>query len=420
MADANAARPSLARTLPALVVGQVGMHGAMAGLRMAAPLQALELGYSAWAVGVLLALFAAAPVLLALRAGRMADRHGYHRPVRIAAGMTVGGLLLAVASTWLSGGLQFAALCASAGLSGTGANIGMIAIQRTAGRSARNGTERMRLFSWLGIAPSMSNVVGPVLAGFMIDAGGFRLAYASLLCLPLVSLACTRLVPVEPERPRVPASERPPAWDLLRLPGMTRLLWVNGLLSACWDVHAFAVPILGHQNGFAASTIGLILGAFTLAVTGVRLLIPLLAHRLHEARTIVAAMWGTAAVFAIYPFMPSALAMGACAVMLGLTLGSVQPMVMSTLHHLTPPDRHGEAIAFRSMVINGSSTILPLVFGAVGTAVGAAALFWAVGLAVGAGTVAARGLAGLGGAGMEGAVTLGDGTAGVQDRRNAR
>ena len=41
----------------------------MAGLRMAAPLQALREGYSAWAVGLLLALFAAAPVVLALHAG---------------------------------------------------------------------------------------------------------------------------------------------------------------------------------------------------------------------------------------------------------------------------------------------------------------------------------------------------------------
>jgi membrane protease YdiL (CAAX protease family) len=51
----------------ALVLGQVGIHAAMAGLRLAAPLQALREGYSAWSVGLLLALFAAAPVLLAMR-----------------------------------------------------------------------------------------------------------------------------------------------------------------------------------------------------------------------------------------------------------------------------------------------------------------------------------------------------------------
>ena len=65
-------------------------------------------------------------------------------------------------------------------------------------------------------------------------------------------------------------------------------------------------------------------------------------------------------------------------------------MIMSTLHHLTPDQRHGEALAFRSMAINASSTLMPLLFGAAGTVVGAAVLFWVVGAAVGAGSWLAR------------------------------
>ena len=60
------------------------------------------------------------------------------------------------------------------------------------------------------------------------------------------------------------------------------------------------------------------------------------------------------------------------------------------MHHLTPDDRHGEALAFRSMAINASSTLMPLVFGASGAVVGAAVLFWTVGGAVGAGAWLAR------------------------------
>ena len=63
---------------------------------------------------------------------------------------------------------------------------------------------------------------------------------------------------------------------------------------------------------------------------------------------------------------------------------------MSTLHHITPPDRHGEAIALRSMAINASSTAMPLLFGVVGAALGAGALFWVMALAVGAGSLEAR------------------------------
>ena len=77
-------------------------------------------------------------------------------------------------------------------------------------------------------------------------------------------------------------------------------------------------------------------------------------------------------------------------VLLGITLGSVQPMVMSMLHQVTPDQRHGEALAFRSMALNASSTLMPLIFGATGAVLGAALLFWVVGGAVGAGSWLAR------------------------------
>jgi len=382
--------PGAGRVLAALIVGQLGMHSAMAGLRMAAPLQALREGYSPWSVGLLLALFAAAPVLSALHAGRLADRLGYHRPVYLSVALTALGCLLAVASTFLAGGWHFALLCGAAMATGTGANTGMLTIQRSAALAATSSVERVRIFSWLGIAPSFSNVIGPVAVGFMIDAHGFGAGYALLLAMPLATLLSARQVPRS-----VPAVARPvpagrTAWDLLQAPGLKRLLVVNWLLSMCWDVHTFAVPILGHERGFSASTIGLILGAFTLSVTAVRAVIPMVAHRLREVTVVRSAMVGTGVVFALYPLASNPWLMGGCAVLLGVTLGSVQPMMMSMLHHLTPDDRHGEALAFRSMAINASSTVMPLIFGATGTLLGAAVLFWAVGGAVGAGSWVAR------------------------------
>ena len=382
--------PSTGRVLAALVAGQLGMHSAMAGLRMAAPLQTLHEGYSAWSVGLLLALFAAAPVMTALQAGRLADRWGYHRPVRLAVVVSVSGCLLALLSTFFGGPLHFALLCGAALATGAGTNIGMLTIQHTAGLTARDSTERVRVFSWLGIAPAFSNVIGPVVSGFMIDAFGFRAAYGLLLLMPLATLASARLVPRQAPAGLAAGVAGRRAWDLLDAPGFKRLLVVNWLLSSCWDVHTFAVPVLGHAMGFAASTIGLILGAFTLSVTGVRLLIPLLAHRLSELAVLRGAMVGTGVVFSLYPLATSPVVMGSLALMLGLTLGSVQPMVMSMLHHLTPDHRHGEALALRSMAMNTSSTLMPLAFGAAGALVGAGVLFWVVGAAVAAGSWVAR------------------------------
>lgn len=390
MSDGSAGSGAVStRVLVALIAGQLGLHAAMAGLRMASPLMALRDGRSEWTVGVLMALFAVAPVLLALHAGRMADRHGYHRPVRAAVGVTLIGMGVAMFATWTGGWLQFALLCVAATFTGAGTNLGLIAIQRTAGHWATDSVQRMRIFSWLGLAPSLSNVVGPVLAGFVIDAANFRTAFAVMLCLPLISWFYARRVPRSTPAPLDPARQGT-AWDLLSMPGLKRLMLVNLLLSACWDVHTFAVPVLGHERGFSASTIGLVLGSFTLAVTAVRLVIPALAHRMREVAVLRTAMIGTGLVFAAYPFAASPWVMALLAMALGVALGSVQPMIMSGLHHLTPPERHGEAIALRSIVINLSSSVLPLVFGVAGAAVGIASLFWSVGAATAAGSWPAR------------------------------
>jgi MFS family permease len=373
------------RPLLALILGQISLHSCMAGVRMAAPLQALRQGHSEWSVGVLMALFALAPIALALPAGRMADRHGYHRPLHLAVALSfAGGVIAALTSHYL-------AMCMAALLTGAGANVGLITIQRTAGHMAADGTERMRVFSWLGLAPALANVVGPVAAGALIDLAGFRAAFALLMLLPLAALVSSRLVAREAPSGVAPSAARPrTSWDLLREPSMRHLLLINWLVSASWDVHSFVLPILGHERGLTASAIGTILGLFAVSVAGVRLVIPLIAHRLSESQVLSGAMLAVAAIYAVYPFMHTAWPMAACACLLGLALGAVQPMVMSTLHHITPRKRHGEAIALRSMTLNLSSTLMPLLFGLVGATVGAASLFWVMGAAVGAGSFPAR------------------------------
>ncbi len=386
IADAPARRSA---PLLALIGGQIALHSCMAGVRLAAPLDALREGHAAWAVGVLLGLFAAAPIALALAAGRLADRHGYHRPIRVAVVLEIAGGLCAALSTVLGSG-GFIALCVAAMLTGAGANFGLIAIQRAAGRMAHEPTELKRIFSWLGLAPALSNVVGPVLAGTLIDAAGYGTAFLALTMLPLACLGWARLVPVEA---RDVAALRPPkrsSWRLLQAPGFGRLLLVNWLLSSSWDVHSFLVPVLGHQRGFSAFSIGLVLGAFATAVSLVRLAIPMLAHRLRESHVLVGSMLGCGLVFAIYPFAQTAWLMGICAIVLGTFLGAVQPMIMTTLHQITPPERHGEAIALRSMAINLSSAVMPLGFGVAGATLGASALFWIMGAAVASGSLAAR------------------------------
>ena len=131
--------------------------------------------------------------------------------------------------------------------------------------------------------------------------------------------------------------------------------------------------------------VGSILGSFALAAAFIRVCLQFSSRHVKEHQIITGAMVCTAMLFAIYPLMPSALTMGVCSVFLGLVLGTVQPMIMSTLHQITPQHRQGEALGLRLMSINASSVLMPMLFGTVGAIVGVAPLFWVVGMAVGSG-----------------------------------
>lgn len=372
------AKPELdAASLLRLVGSQVWIHSSMTGLRMAGPLMALREGYSAVAVGVLLALFALSQVFLALPAGRYADRHGVRRPVALSVVVSVAGVALSAAFP------VFPVLCVSALAVGSATGIASIALQRHVGRVA-SGTMQMRqAFSWLAIGPAISNFIGPLAAGLLIDHAGFRAAFAALALMPLVAWLWVRNLEEAQTAQGGAATSGGPAWTLLREPHFRRLMLLNWALSSCWDVHTFVVPVLGHERGLSASVIGTLLGAFAVAATVVRLVLPVISARLREWQVILVAMVAATALCFVYPLMTAPWAMGLCSVLLGFALGSVQPMIMSMLHQITPEHRHGEALGLRLMAITASSVVMPILFGAAGAAVGVTGVFWAVGLVVG-------------------------------------
>ena len=362
------------KELSKLIAGQVFLHACMAGMRMAAPLMALREGYSAVAVGVLLALFATTQVFLAIPAGRYTDQHGLRKPILVSVFAASAGAGIAVVFP------VFPVLCLSALMTGGATGAMVIALQRHVGRSAQDPLELKKLFSWLALGPAVSNFIGPFSAGLLIDHSGFRMAFFLMALLPLLTWFLVRNAREWPPTEHVNVkSQTKTTWDLLKEPMMRRLMLVNWFLASCWDVHTFVVPILGHEKGLSASTIGAILGAFAISATLVRLLMPFIAKHLKEWVVVSGAMLLTGVIFGIYPFMPTAMTMGMCSVALGFVLGSVQPMIMSTLHQITPENRHGEALGLRLMAINASSVAMPLMFGLAGTVIGVAGLFWVTG-----------------------------------------
>jgi predicted MFS family arabinose efflux permease len=361
------------------MVAQLFLNACVTGMRMAAPLQSLRHGHGEAAVGCLIALFALSQVFLAMPAGRYCERQGLKRPIMLAASVAVAGCMMAAA--WP----VFAVLCASAVLMGAAGGVAIIAVQRHVPRIASNQAALRDAFSWIAIGLALSNVLGPLAAGIMIDRAGFSTCFLAIAALPVLAwLAIRRVVDPEPAPPEA-GQRRGGAWSLWRDAGVRRLLVVTCMLSCSWDVHAFLVPVLGHERGLSASVIGSILGGFGLGATAVRFLAPMVAAQLREWIVLATAMTATAIVFGLYPLMHAPLSMGVCSALLGLSLGSTQPMVMSLLHRLAPEHRYGEAVAMRLIVNNASSVGIPMVSGLAGALIGAGGVFWAAGLMVAAG-----------------------------------
>jgi sugar phosphate permease len=155
------------------------------------------------------------------------------------------------------------------------------------------------------------------------------------------------------------------------------------VLSAAWDLHAFLIPIQGTHIGLSPSSIGWVLGAFSIATLAIRVAMPMVSRHFSEWRIIRLALTVGAMAYLVYPFVSHFWLMCSLAFVLGLALGSAQPNVMNILHTVSPSGRAGEALGLRSAVLNTSQVVWPLTFGVVGTALGMLPIFLSMAGAMG-------------------------------------
>ena len=157
-----------------------------------------------------------------------------------------------------------------------------------------------------------------------------------------------------------------------------------------WDLFTFVMPIHGSRLGLSATTIGLVLASFGAAVFAVRLVLPLVVHRLREWHMLVAAMFVTALAMALVPLVTDVAWLMVLAFVLGVGLGGAQPIIMALLYAKAPAGRGAEAVGVRTLLLNFSQAGIPLMFGALGTALGMTPVFVTMAIVLAAGGWYAR------------------------------
>ena len=365
-----------------LIALMVLTHVTYTGSRIALSLYALELTGSAFSVGLLMSVLAVIPMLMSVHTGRWTDRAGPTVPSMAALCLVIVGALLPWAVRSMAG------MIAASMLLGSGFMMAHIAINNAVGHISTPDT-RTRNFGFLALGFSISSVLGPIITGYSIDHLGHARTFLLLAAFPAAALLVWPMV--RRHARQAPGRTSPPAdarvIDLLRNVPLRAVFIVSGLMSMGWDLFTFVVPLYGTRLGLSASTIGLIMGSFGFATFVVRAIMPWIARNFTEWQSLTAALAVTGGAYFLFPLASAVPTLIALAFVLGLGLGSGQPMVMSLLHIASPPGRAGEAVGVRTTIMNTSHTFLPLGFGALGSALGMAPVFWAIALAMGAGAV---------------------------------
>jgi predicted MFS family arabinose efflux permease len=368
-----------------IVAATVLAHSAFNGSRLNISLQALAFGASPMQVGVMMSLFAALPMLLAVTAGRFVDRVGVRGPLLVATGALP--LAIALPAAFPAMGLFYGAAAAIGGAF----TLFHICVQHAVGEGSSAEARRAN-FGWLALGFSISNFLGPTTAGLAIDMLGHRAAFcvSAMLAVAGFVLVLARRHLFSHTPAARPSTERRSAVELLRNAGLRRVFIVTGLLASAWDLFVFVMPIYGTSIGLSASTIGLILGSFALATFVVRLALPWLSRHLRDWMMITATMVIACMAYALFPLVSTVPLLAMTAFLLGLGLGATQPSIMSLLYSTAPEGRAAEAVGVRSVVLNASTTVLPIAFGALGAALGMAPVFWSMALALAGGGVFAN------------------------------
>ncbi|HEY9447836.1 MAG TPA: MFS transporter [Burkholderiales bacterium] len=361
------------------------LHLSFAGMRVLLSLFALHLHASPLMVGLLMSVLAAVPMVFAVTWGRYIDRVGTRTPMLLGAAAVVSAGIVGYALP------RIETLFLVSALAGAGFMLFHIAVNQAAG--LLGGPEhRAHNFTVLALAFSTSNFIGPVLTGYAIEGIGHRASFLLLACTSVITLAVLLWNRIELPRNATPfkGSEKQRVADLFRIPRLFTVFIVSGLLSMAWDLFTFVMPIHGSRLGLSASTIGLILGCFGSAVFAVRLVLPWIVHRVDEWKILVGAMFVTGAGLAVMPLTNDVPTLMILSFMLGVGLGGTQPMIMALLFNTAPQGRGGEAVGVRTLLLNFSQAGIPLVFGALGAALGMTPVFWTMAVALVAGGWYAR------------------------------
>jgi MFS family permease len=343
--------------------------------------RALALGVEPVNLGLLSAAFSIAPLVVALRIGRLVDRRGELLFVvggAVAMGVVSLGLAVATSTAVLFG---LFALLGLGHLSITVATQGMV---------ARGSDEASydRRFSAFSLSASIGQLAGPAIAGLVAGRGTLDETSLALLVGSALAFATVGVIaflrPPRTARPvtRPASSGGPSLVSILRTPGVLQALLVSTTVLSSIDIIVMFLPALGQENLWPASLVAALLAVRAASSMAMRVVLGRLADRFGRSVLLRLSMAVSAVGLVALPFVDAVPLVIVLMVAVGAGLGIGQPLTMSWVASLAPAGARATALSVRLMGNRVGQVALPIAVGTVAAFAGAGGVLGATGVVI--------------------------------------
>jgi MFS family permease len=340
----------------------------------------LDGGGSAALLGVIAAAFAVPALLMALPAGHAVDRIGERPALLLGAVAIIASCVIAAFA-----GDSFILLVLATVILGCGHLMSVVGDQAMMANAPGNRGLDSR-FGLYAFAASIGQTIGPLL---LVLPGGTRetppVQLIFLVCagIAIVMLALSAFMS---STARNSVGEqvgmRKTAVALLRMPGIPQAMIASAIVLASVDLFLAYVPALGHDRGFTAEIVSLMLVARSLMSMFSRLFLTQLIRVAGRRMLLVGTVTISAIALACMVLPLSAVWFIVISAIYGFAIGTCQPITMAWVSELAPPGSRGLAMSLRVASNRVGQTILPAVFGTFAVAAGAGGVLAVTGVAL--------------------------------------
>jgi MFS family permease len=340
--------------------------------------RAIELDASAYEIGIIAALYALFPVLVALQFGSLVGKIGEGKFIILG---TVSMALTSMALVFANSVITLAVATAFAGISHLACMVGgqsMVAL-----RAPKKNYDRY--FGYYTFSASLGHLVGPLVAAIVAGSDGTlpkSTSNAFLLGFLLCVVALFPAIKWWNERPMFTVERDENTYklarDLVRKPGIMAAIYLSLAISAVADVLVVFLPLFGTENNFSPYAIGIILAIRAGTTMISRFFLGALSARFSTYTLLMVSTAVSVLACAGMALAKTPWTLGLIVFIAGFSLGVGQPLTMSLVSQRTTADERALAVSARLMGNRLGQFIVPAAAGVLAAGAGTGAVFIAL------------------------------------------